>query len=256
MAARVLECPIRAIGSLRVAPLWVIVLGMARGSFDTMVKDAVMEGPSGEARLVGMLGSLRGAEKVMVVAALGDAQGEQGVPALRGLLAARPRSVDLRCAALLALAKRAGAEASDVLAAHLVGVPAAVADYATIGLAAVGDDRAWPQVHARLQRQLGQRPAPVIQPAQIIMGVNQFEVLLTIAYLVRHLGGSPTERIPQLVATMRSGFDRFYRVEQDWLNQHWPGIAPDGPASDQIAPPDPEPFRSLVHATHLFGPVY
>jgi hypothetical protein len=118
-----------------------------------------MEGPSGEARLVGMLGSLRGFDQVMVVAALGDAQDDEGIPALRSLLAAPQRSVDLRCAALLALAKRAGAEASDVLAAHLSRVPAAVADYAVIGLAGVGDDRAWSQVHTKLRRQLD-RPPP------------------------------------------------------------------------------------------------
>jgi hypothetical protein len=106
-----------------------------------------MEGPTGEAHLVPMLDSLAGAKKVMAVAALGDAQGDQGSAALRGLLAVPQRSVDLRCAALLALAKRDGADASDVLAAHLTHTPAAVPQYAIIGLAAVGDDRAWSAVH-------------------------------------------------------------------------------------------------------------
>lgn len=77
-----------------------------------------------------------------------------------------------------------------------------------------------------------------------------------IAYLARHLSGSPADRVPRLVATLRSRFDRLHQVEQDWLSPHWPGIAPDGPQPDLIAPPDPAPFRSLVYATHLFGPVY
>jgi hypothetical protein len=201
-----------------------------------------------------MLGLVSGFDRVTVIAALGDAQGEEGIPALRSLLAAPPRSVDLRCAALLALAKRAGAAASDVLAAHLTGVPAAVADYAVLGLGGVGDDRAWPEIHTRLRRQLD-RPPPTFQPLKITPGLKQFRALLTIAYLARHLIGSPAERIPQLVATLRSRFDVLYHVEQDWLSGNWPGIAPDGPPPDQISPPDPAPFRSLVYATHLFGPV-
>lgn len=228
---------------------------MASRSIKFAVKDAVTEGPAGESRLVGMLGSLRGVDKVMVVAALSDAQGDEGVPALRILLAVPQRSVDLRCAALLALAKRAGVEASDVLAAHLTRVPAAVADYAVIGLAAVGDDRAWPVVHTILRRQLNRLPS-VVQPREITPGLKQFQALLTIAYLARHVSGSPAERIPRLAAALRSRFDRLYQVEQDWLSEHWPGITPDGPHPNRIAQPDPAPFQTLVHATHLFDPVY
>jgi hypothetical protein len=104
-----------------------------------------MEGPTGEARLVQMLDSLAGAKKVMAVAALGDAQGDQGSAALRGLLAVPQRSVDLRCAALLALAKRDGADASDVLAAHLTQ-------------------------HQILGQQLD-RPPPARQPQQLTPGL-------------------------------------------------------------------------------------
>ncbi|MBQ0905453.1 hypothetical protein [Micromonospora sp. U21] len=242
-------------GAGRAAPESVIVLNVANRSFEAAVKSAVVEGPPGEARLVGMLGSLRGADMVTVVAALGDAQGDEGVAALRNLLAVPQRSVDLRCAALLALAKRAGAAASDVLSVHLTGNPEAVEDYAVIGLAGVGDDRAWSEVHTKLRRQLD-RPPPAVQPRQITPGLKQFQVLLTIAYLARHLSGPTSERIPRLVTTLRSRFDRLYQVEQDWLSEHWPGITPDGPHPDRLALPDPTPFQTLVYATHLFGPVH
>jgi hypothetical protein len=149
-----------------------ILVVVAEASFEVTVKDAVMEGPPGEARLVAMLDSLAGASKVLVVAVLGDAQGDQGPTALRSLLAAPQRSIDLRCAALLALAKREGAAASDVLAAHLTHAPAAVRDYAIISLAAVGDDRAWSQVHTILQRDLDRR-SPTFQPRQLIPGLKQ-----------------------------------------------------------------------------------
>jgi hypothetical protein len=178
---------------------------------------------------------------------LGDAQGDQGPAALRGLLAVPQHSVDLRCAALLALAKREGVAASDVLAAHLTHVPAGVRDYAIISLAAVGDDRAWPKVHTILRRDLD-RPPPTSQPRQLIPGLKQFKLLTRVAYLVRHLAAAPTDRIPPLVATLRSRFDRLYAVEQDWLSTHWPGIDPAGPAPTRIDPPDPQPFRAWVAA--------
>jgi hypothetical protein len=228
---------------------------VAGASFETSVKDAVMEGPSGEARLVHMLDSLTGANMVMAIAALGDAQGDKGPAALRGLLAVPQRSVDLRCAALLALAKREGAAASDVLAAHLTRTPAAVRDYAIVGLAAVGDDRAWSPVHEILRQQLDRYP-PTYQPQRLIPGLAQFKVLTTVAYLVRHLRASPADRIPQLVETLRSRFDRLYFVEQDWLRTNWPGVDAADADQGRIDPPDPQPFRAWIASTHLFGPVF
>ena len=213
-----------------------------------------MEGPAGEARLVRMLDSLTGFDKVMAVAALGDAQGDNGPAALRALLAVPQRSVDLRCAALLALAKRQGVAASDVLAAHLSRVPVAVRDYAIWGLAAVGDDRAWPEVHTILRRELD-RPPPTVQPQRLIPELKQFTVLKTTTYLIRHLATSPGERMPLLVDSLRARFERLYLLEQDWLCTRWPGIAPRGPEPLGIEPPDPERFRVWVGTCRLFGPV-
>ena len=187
-----------------------------------------MDSPSGEARLVRMLDSLTGFDKVLAVAALGDAQGDNGPGVLRALLAVPQRSTDLRCAALLALAKRQGSAASDVLAGHLSRVPVAVRDYAIVGLAAVGDDRAWPEVHTILRRELD-RPRPTVQPQRLIPELKQFKVLKTMTYLVRHLATSPGERTLLLVDSLRSRFDRLYLLEQDWLSTRWPGIAPGGP---------------------------
>jgi hypothetical protein len=163
-----------------------------------------MEGPAGEARLVELLDSVRGFSRVVVVAALGDAQGMQGIPVRRRLLATPQRSVDLRCAALLALAKRAaGAAASDVLTARLDGPPA-VARYAAIGLAGVGDERAWSQVHLRLTRQLD-RARPTFQLPEVLPGCAAFEVLIT-ALGVRRVpesAGAASPGRPAAVATAR-----------------------------------------------------
>jgi hypothetical protein len=80
--------------------------------------------------------------------------------------------------------------------------------------------------------------------------------MLSVSYLVRHLGSPFVDRTPLLVTTLRSRFDRLYQVEQDWLTQNWAGLAPGGPDVVHVEAPDPEPFRALVHATHLFGPVF
>ena len=58
-----------------------------------------------------------------------------------------PGSRDLRCASLLALAKRIGTQATPDLLVGLTVSDAAVKDYAVIGLAGAGaDDQAWKQV--------------------------------------------------------------------------------------------------------------
>jgi hypothetical protein len=228
---------------------------LTKGSFEATLKDAITDGPPGEAWLVQTLPSLRGFDQMIAVAALGDAQGDQGIPALRALLATPQRAVDLRCAALLALAKRARDDACDVLAAHVTHVPPAVADYAVMCLACGGDDRAWPQAHRRLRQQLD-RPPPTVQPHEILLGMPHFRALFTIAYLARHLNAAPSERIPRLVTTLRSRFDRLYAVEQDWLSQHWPGINPGGPRPTRLTAPDPAPFQALAKQSRLCAPVF
>jgi hypothetical protein len=129
--------------------------------FVTWVKDAVMDGPLGEARLVSALPELTTDQAQIVVAALGDAQGDLGTPALQRVLAGQSAPVDLRCAALLAVAKRAGVEASDVLAPHVAHRDEAVRRYAMHALAVVGDDRAWPAVFAELARILNRPGAGI-----------------------------------------------------------------------------------------------
>jgi len=52
--------------------------------------------------------------------------------------------------------------------------------------------------------------------------------MVTVSYLVRHLGGAVVERTPLLVTRLRSRFDRLYQVEQNWLTRHWLGVAPGG----------------------------
>src|SRR6266536_3558807 len=119
-----------------------------------------MAGPDGEVALVGALSDVSQSHRTAIVAALGDAQGQAGPDALREVLADADASTDTRCAALLALAKRDGVEASTELAGHLNHRSKAVRSYAMRGLAVVGDDRAWADA-MRLLRRLLERPTPI-----------------------------------------------------------------------------------------------
>ena len=74
--------------------------------------------------------------KPVIAAHLGDLAGAPGDAALlRATRVSGPRSRDVRCASLLALAKRMGALATPVLVDGLTVPDAAVKDYAVIGLA-------------------------------------------------------------------------------------------------------------------------
>jgi hypothetical protein len=229
--------------------------GMPLGDGDDFVgwiKDAVMDGPSGEARVVAGLPVMDAAQAHIAVAALGDAQGDRGIPTLRQVLAGRAVQVDLRCGALLALAKRAGADASDLFAIHLDHGDESIRFYAMHCLAVVGDDRAWPAAFAELTRIL-ERPPPSVRPP-----MNSFHAAfassVAVTYLIRHLRGHPNRK-RELVAGLRASFDRLYPSERDFLAVHWPGCQPGGPDADDLPEPDPRPFVDWARDP-LFGPLY
>src|SRR6266536_1861224 len=160
-----------------------------------------MAGPDGEVALVGALSDVSQSHRTAIVAALGDAQGQAGPDALREVLADADASTDTRCAALLALAKRDGVEASTELAGHLNHRSKAVRSYAMRGLAVVGDDRAWADamrllrrllerptpIDVRFHAQLPRRPVATVAPADMPSLSAMFDAMVAITYLVRHL---------------------------------------------------------------------
>lgn len=91
--------------------------------------------------------------RVMLAAALGETSGPLGDAALDEVLRGDERSQDLRCAALLAVAKRGGDGVTDTMVDALQQRDHAVKDYAVLGLAGAGDpehDAAWDAVLRRL----------------------------------------------------------------------------------------------------------
>lgn len=182
-------------------------------------------------------------DKVAVAAHLGDLAGAAGDDALRRAIhASGPGSRDLRCASLLALAKRLGAQATPDLLAALAGSDAAVKDYAVLGLAGTGaaDDDAWKQVLTYLRSVLRRKRR----------AHGQSEVALALAYLAQHVAGN--SRRSELVAFVRGHWDAI--DEASWFAQLWPDASPEGPAPHAV----PSPNRARVQAwarEPLFGPL-
>lgn len=166
-------------------------------------------------------------DKVVIAAHLGDLTGAAGDEALRrATRVSGPGSRDLRCASLLALAKRLGTQATPDLVAGLAVSDAAVKDYAVIGLAGTGadDDDAWKQVFEYLRSVLRRKRR----------AHGQSEVAVAIAYLAQHVA-DPSRR-SELVAFIRGRWDAL--DEAAWFAQLWPDASPDGPDLGSVPAPD------------------
>src|SRR5262249_29257636 len=127
--------------------------------------------PHADVLLAQMLGEAPRSESVLIAGALGETQGPSGVIALRLAVAATgPRTRDLRCVALLGLAKRLGPDASPDLSAALASRDAVVKHYALIGLAGAGNGDAIAPVVNRLRTVAGKR-SPWAEATDVLLSV-------------------------------------------------------------------------------------
>jgi hypothetical protein len=186
----------------------------AWGPFEIALKQAV-RAADGDQLLAAALRKAQGRDRrVVLVAALGDTRGPAGDAALDEVLNGRERSQDLRCAALLAVAKRGGPAVTDAMVAAVQDRDHVVKDYAMIGLAGAGDpDRveAWDAVFGRVA-QLARRSARSVPS----------ELLIAAAFL-----GQSTDRSRQLAAAkkLRSVWELLTSDEQAWFQEYWPEVA-------------------------------
>ena len=122
---------------------------------EAAIAAAVKAGAPGER---GLLDTLRFAHDehhaAGIVSALGEVDGPDGVAVLREIIAQPEDPLEVRTTALVALTKRQGVAASDVLLTCLSDWHHFMPGYALMGLASVGDDRAWPDVMDWLRRDL------------------------------------------------------------------------------------------------------
>jgi len=200
--------------------------------------EAAALGDEGEHAILAAWEEARGFSRVMITVALGD-RGRCG-PADEALRqAARstgPGTQDLRCAAVLSLAKRGHEAATPELMAALAQRDSVVREYAVVALAAVGDARAWDDVLAWFSKHRPRGSAePPSQPA--------------LSYLLRHLPGQPPDQRAALVRVIREKWPALVHAGiAGQLATVWPAVSQDGPADP--GDPLPAPLGDVDWAQH------
>jgi hypothetical protein len=215
-------------------------------SFLAVLREAIAAGEEGAAALGEVLDGLSKDRQVYAAQALGVAEGKSVPEALRRILQRPSAPAGVRGVALGALADRCGVAASADFVAALNSRVAPVQDIAVQCLTCAGDDRAWEQVFARLQRHLRRSTRQVLSSP-----THPTEVLMGICYLACHLGQAGSPRNIQLLGLIRGRWENLNRDELSWLEQYWPGSGPRGPALQAVDPPNAEVVRGW-----LCGPVH
>lgn len=187
--------------------------------FDTFreaANQAVTVGADGDA-LLAEATALPGWRGLYATAALGESVGPFGEPTLRNLISTSgPKTSDLRSAALLALAKRAGSAASDTLLEAVNDKDASVRNYAILCLAAVGDVRAWDAVLSRLNTMLSRQRQRRGHPSTATLATT---------YLARH-AVDDDDRLQRVAQVLRNRWDRLFEEERAWVETYWPAAHP------------------------------
>ncbi len=185
---------------------------------DAALVEAVIEGA--EAALIDAQGQAKGWYRVPLIAALGDLPPSESGDSLLREVARRdgPQTRDLRCAALVALAKRQGAAATEDFREALPNRDSAVREYALACLAAFGDDSAWREVLDWLTK--AKTPYNGLQPP----------TGAAVTYLCRHVAGRSADERVALVSLLRN---KWSLLEQDGVTESlidfWPQVRPGGP---------------------------
>ena len=232
----------------RAKPLNERLLSKHYQTFSDAMRECVLSGDAGDAALADALPNVTKDRRVAIAAALGDMSGDAGTEALRKAIDSADASRDLRCASVLALAKRCGESASADFARSLASSDSAVKSYAMRCLAGAGDDRAWDQALKRLKQ--------IIDQPRRNAKYDLSEVTIAIAYLARHVLAAGSVRSTTLLTRIRDHWNGLTGEERSWLHTHWPGCAPDGGDAASIAPPDAEAIRRSVRGPLFDAPAY
>ena len=199
--------------------------------------------------LIAELHEVRGFRRIEIAAELGDSQGDTGPDQLRRLLReSGPGTSDLRCAALLALAKRCRDEAHDDYAVACHSKDAGTRDYAMLALSAYGRDGLWDQVAERLVETLKNRKRRGSEPPS--------EVVVQIVYLVRH-AANESGRLARLAASLRQHWAGLEPAggghdNEQWIKDYWPEASPDGPPVNTLESPNVSAMERYVRTNTLF----
>ena len=216
-------------------------------TFIDALRECAQSGGAGDSALADALPAVTKDRRVMIAAALGDMKGDAGSEALRKAIDVPGASRDLRCAGLLALAKRCGSSASADFARHLASSDFVVKSYAMHCLAGAGDDRAWDQALRRLDQIVKQPRRNTNDPS---------DVAITIGYLARHVLATGSHRSMALITWIREHWDALTGDERRWLGTLWPGCGPNGGEVASVAPADAEAIRRSVRGPLFDAPAF
>jgi hypothetical protein len=178
------------------------------------------------------------------------------VNALSWAVGAPDSSQDVRCCALLGLAKRAKQQASADFAAGFASRDWAVKSYALMALAAYGDDRAWDEVMGYLGRRLAKRNPS--DDAAYMAAIQRTSTCWATGYLARHLQApADAGRSIKLVELLRRRRDALTDEWPDaprWFAHFWPGaLDADVPPGD-VLPPNLGDLERWIRSDALFAP--
>ncbi|HEU0102246.1 MAG TPA: hypothetical protein VFR07_07990 [Mycobacteriales bacterium] len=222
-----------------------LITGGSWDRWEHAVDAAVGASEAGEAALAYALPLVTRDRRVGIAAALGDTRGPAGAAALREAALGTGASQDLRCAALLALAKREGPAATPALLDGLALRNTTVKEYALIGLCRVGDDAAWEPVFQRLEQMLT-RPIQQSWPVSAVVRALCF---------LGSRAGADQRRRERTVALIRSRWSSVLPDARAWLHAYWPAAAPSGPSQEQVPPPDATELAAYLQGDPLFEPL-
>lgn len=183
-----------------------------------------------DAELLDALRHARGDDRTLLVIGLGDADGDQGPAALRELYASEKGHV--RSAALASLARRTGADCTDVCLDALHAPSAMLQQQAAQLLADYGSAAAAVEVFGWLRKRLRRKNRS--------HSWDPTEVPSAIRFAVRH--GLHRD----VAAVILESWDRLEVDERAWLARTWPALVDHAgrPADpDTVAPPGPVPFE-------------
>jgi hypothetical protein len=192
-----------------------------RSERDDALKDAVALGKQAEALLADSVADADWLATLKTAAALGDMRGPgPGDEVLRRLVnRTGPHTRDIRCAAVLALAKRLGPGATADFAAALQIPDGAVKEYALLCLAAVGDGRTWDDVFGWLRKRL--------RRAESTRYGQHSPTVAAVDYLLRHGGEPAHDRAERLAKVLRENQSRLSERDVQWLSTAWPALQGD-----------------------------
>ena len=204
--------------------------------------------PAGTALLAEQLKSRQSPyDRVTFAAFLGDGVGDAGIEDLReSSRTTGPGTTDLRCASLLALAKRLHSAATPDLHVALEDKNRTVREYAMLGLAAFGTDEAWETAFTVLAGWL-KRPTK--------RKSNTPDEVEAVCYLIRTGTLDGIRRVQALLGSFAGRLEPHISAA---LSEAWPGWENE----DVISDADVDLLRGSTrawferHSSKLFRPVW